>query len=169
MLPFGVDKTRLGETAVSGAELTAKLQAIPAQKLLLLDCCHAGGLDPTQLPGTRLVKAPLPPEAQQLLAAGSGRVIIASSQADELSFAGKPYSAFTLALIEALAGIGASQKDDTVRVADLALHTRGKVPARTGNRQHPILNFEQADNFVIAYYAGGEGESKGSLCRDTAD
>ena len=48
-----------------------------------------------------------------------------------------------------------------MRVADLALHTREKVPQRTGGRQHPILNFEQADNFTIAYYAGGDTESKG--------
>ena len=90
-----------------------------------------------------------------------GRVIIASSRADEKSFAGKPYSAFTLALIEALAGVGAAQQDGLVRVADLALHTREKVPQRTHNRQHPILNFTQADNFALAYYAGGETTPKG--------
>lgn len=27
--------------------------------------------------------------------------------------------------------------------------------------QHPILNFEQADNFILAYYAGGDTEPKG--------
>jgi hypothetical protein len=75
--------------------------------------------------------------------------------------AGKPYSAFTLALIESLAGKGASQQDGYVRVADVALYAREVVPKWTGNRQHPILNFEQADNFVLAYYAGGEMEPKG--------
>ncbi|MCA9957432.1 MAG: caspase family protein, partial [Anaerolineales bacterium] len=39
LMPFGYDVNRLAETAVSAQELTAKLQAIPAQKLLLLlDC-----------------------------------------------------------------------------------------------------------------------------------
>jgi hypothetical protein len=75
--------------------------------------------------------------------------------------AGKPYSAFTLALIESLAGKGASQQNGYVRVADVALYAREVVPKWTGNRQHPILNFEQADNFVLAYYAGGEMEPKG--------
>ena len=157
ILPHGHDVENLAETAVSGQELTTRLQAIPAQKLLLLlDCCHAGGLDNVKAPGLQLTKSPLPPEAQQVLAQGNGRVIIASSRAEELSFAGKPYSAFTLALIEALAGEGVAQKDGYVRVADLAGHTREKVPQRTRNRQHPILNFEQADNFAIAYYAGGD-------------
>jgi hypothetical protein len=88
-------------------------------------------------------------------------VVIASSQANESSFAGKPYSAFTLALIDALSGAGASRKDGYVRVIDLALHTREIVPGKTNNRQHPIMDFKQSDNFVLAYYAGGSAEPKG--------
>jgi hypothetical protein len=97
----------------------------------------------------------------ELLAEGSGRVLIASSQEDEKSYAGRPYSAFTLALVEALSGIGVAKLDGYVRVADVALHARQVVPGRTGNRQHPILHFEHADNFVLAYYAGGGKEPKG--------
>jgi len=162
LMPFGYDQAKLYKTAISGSELTTKLQAIPAKKLLLLlDCCHAGGLgDASSLP-YEAEKAPLPPEAQALFAEGRGRVVIASSQADEKSFAGKPYSAFTAALIESLAGKGVSKKDGYVRVADLALHAREVVPRRTRDRQHPILNFDQADNFELAYYAGGEVEPKG--------
>jgi hypothetical protein len=88
-----------------------------------------------------------------------GRQRISSSND---SIAGKPYSAFTLALMEALSDIGASRLDGYARVADLALHAREIVPQRTNGRQHPILNFEQADNFVIAYYAGGDTIPKGA-------
>ncbi|MEO0377672.1 MAG: caspase family protein [Cyanobacteria bacterium P01_A01_bin.17] len=162
LMPHGYDQKKLYQTAISGAEFTAKLRAIPAKKLvILLDCCHAGGLSGFEDLGLEAAKAPLPPEAQAFLAEGSGRVVIASSKADEVSFAGKPYSAFTLAVIEALAGTGVAQKDGYVRVSDLALHAREVVPRRTRNRQHPILNFEQADNFVLAYYAGGEAKPKG--------
>lgn len=162
LLPYGYDVDRLYATAISGQELATRLQAIPAQKLLLLlDCCHAGGLDPARAPANlQLAKAPLPPEATALLAQGSGRAVIASSQADELSYAGKPYSAFTLALVEALAGRGAAQQDGYVRLTDLALYAREMVPRRTQDRQHPILNFQQADNFMVAYYAGGEKAPK---------
>jgi hypothetical protein len=162
LMPYGYDINRLFQTAISGTEFTAKLRAIPAQKLLiLLDCCHAGGVGEAKVPGLELSKSPLPPEAHTLLAEGSGRVLIASSQENELSFAGKPYSAFTLALIESLCGKGVAKKDGYVRVADVAMYAREMVPGRTGKRQHPILHFEQADNFVLAYYAGGDAEPKG--------
>jgi uncharacterized protein YggL (DUF469 family) len=35
------------------------------------------------------------------------------------------------------------------------------VPGRTKDRQHPILHFEHADNFVLAYYASGDTQPKG--------
>ena len=161
LLPHGYELARLYQTALRGDEFAARLAAIPAGRLLaLLDCCHAGGIDAAQSPGLELAKAPLPPEALALLGQGRGRVLVASSQADELSFAGKPYSAFTLALVEALCGVGAAEKDGLVRVADLALHARQVVPGRTGSRQHPILHFEAADNFAVAYYAAGEARPK---------
>lgn len=166
LMPFGYDQSALGKTAISGKEFADKLGAIPAQKLLLLlDCCHAGGLDPANVPGATLAKAPLPPEATALLAQGSGRTLIASSRADELSYAGKPCSAFTLALLEALCGNGASVRDGKVRVADVAVYTGGKVPQRTGDKQHPMLNYEQADNFVVAFHSGGEVQAKGLPAR----
>ncbi|MBX3052264.1 MAG: caspase family protein [Caldilineaceae bacterium] len=162
LMPYGYAVDDLSETAISGQEFAQKLQVIPAQKLLLLlDCCHAGGLDPSKAPGATLAKAPLPPEATAVLAAGKGQVIIASSRADELSYAGKPCSAFTLALLEALCGDGASQQDGKVRVADLAIYTGGKVPQRTGDKQHPLLNYEQADNFVVAFHSAGGVQAKG--------
>lgn len=162
LLPFGYDLGQIPKTCISGKELTDRLAAIPAKKLLvLLDCCHAGGIEESKAPGAQFAKAPLPPEARDLLAQGSGRVVIASSMAGEWSFAGRPYSAFTLALIEALAGEGASRQDGYVRVADLALYAREMVPKRTRERQHPILNFKQADNYVLAYYAAGDTQPKG--------
>ena len=162
LMPFGYDTERLFETAIRGDEFTARLRAIAAQKLLvLLDCCHAGGLAKPEPSGLKLAKAPLPPEAASLLAEGRGRVLIASSQQDEVSFAGRPYSAFTLALIQALCGEGAAAQDGYVRVSDLAMHAREVVPGRTGKRQHPILNFEKADNFAISYYAAGATQRKG--------
>lgn len=99
LMPYGYDVKNLPGTAIRGAELTPRIRAIRARRvLLLLDCCHAGGLDPSRSPGVQLTKAPLPAEAQQLLAEGRGLVLVASSRASEKSFAGKPYSAFTLAL-----------------------------------------------------------------------
>ncbi len=162
LLPYGYNLGQLPQSCINGKELTDRLAAIPAKKLLvLLDCCHAGGIEESKAPGAQFAKAPLPPEARDLLAQGSGRVVIASSKADELSYAGRPYSTFTLALIEALAGRGASRQDGYVRVADLAMYASEMVPKRTSERQHPILNFDQADNFLLAYYAAGDTQPKG--------
>ncbi|MCP4696812.1 MAG: hypothetical protein GY862_08175 [Gammaproteobacteria bacterium] len=44
--------------------------------------------------------------------------------------------------------------------ADLAGHTRERVPQLTNNKQHPVLHFEQADNFVIVYDAAGKEQPK---------
>jgi hypothetical protein len=162
LMPYGYDLNALFKTAISGNEFAEKLKAIPARRMLvLLDCCHAGGIGDEKSPGLALSKSPLPPEAQSLFARGTGRVLVASSRADEKSFAGHPYSAFTLALIEALSGVGAAKSDGYVRWTDLALHAREKVPQRTHDRQHPIIDLEQADNFVLAYYAGGSSQPKG--------
>jgi uncharacterized caspase-like protein len=162
LMPHGYDVSNLYATAISGGELATKLAAIKAQKLVvMLDCCHAGGVGDAKTPGIAFTKSPLPPDALSLLAQGAGMVLIASSREDELSYAGKPYSAFTLALLEALCGVGVAKQDGTVRVADLALHAREMVPRRTGDKQHPVLHFEHADNFVLAYYAGGDDQPKG--------
>jgi uncharacterized caspase-like protein len=162
LMPAGYDKNQLPSTAISGAEFTDRLQAIPAQKVLvLLDCCHAGGLSDLDNIGMEVAKSPLPPEAQALFARGEGRVIIASSKDNEISLAGKPYSAFTAALVEVLCGKGVAKQDGYVRVTDLALYAREVVPRRTRDQQHPVLNFAQADNFALAYYAGGDAQPKG--------
>jgi hypothetical protein len=162
LLPYEYDLQRLAKTAISGVEFAKKLKAIPAARiLLLLDCCHAGGVGDEKSPSDLVfAKAPLPPEAQQAFSKGQGRALIASSTADELSYAGKPYSAFTLALVEALAGEGASKNDGFVRWTDLALHAREATPRRTRGRQHPIVDLTRVDNFVLAYYAGGAKEKK---------
>lgn len=162
LLPYGYRVTRLYKTAISGSDFAAKLRAIPAQKvLLLLDCCHAGGVGEAKTPELEMSKAPLPPEALALLNEGRGRVVIASSREDELSYGGRPVSVFTQAMIESLCGVGVAKKDGNVRVADIALHARQVVPKRTKDKQHPILHFSDADNFVLAYYAGGDKQPKG--------
>ena len=170
LIPSDYDPNHFYETTIDGREFTHKLEAIPAQKLVVfLDCCHAGGIIAIKSTEKAITKAPLPLETKSFLTDGRGRVLIASSREDEFSLAGKPYSAFTLALIEAFSGVGAARSDGHVRIADIALHAREVVPTRTKQQQHPILHFEQADNFVIAYYAAGDSQPKGMPFRERVE
>jgi hypothetical protein len=164
LMANGYDLNRLDATAISNREFTEKLCAIRSQKLMVvLDCCHAGGMGEigAKTAGLEMTKVPLPPDAAEVFTKGSGRVLLASSKASELSFAGKPYSVFTMALIEALSGNGAGKQDGYVRWLDLALYTRVAVAKRTRERQHPVADFSQSDNFEIAYYAAGGTQAKG--------
>ncbi|MCI5123195.1 MAG: hypothetical protein D3925_01640 [Candidatus Electrothrix sp. AR5] len=161
--PHGFNPAALKETAISGPEFKDKIAAIPAKKkLILLDCCHAGGVG-SGIKGEGFTKASVPPEAIELFQQGKGFVVIASSAEDEFSYVGKTYSIFTGALIEALSGKGVSRKDGYVRTTDLAMYTRERVSRLTEDKQHPqhpTLDFEKADNFVLAYYAGGKKDAK---------
>ena len=172
LMPHGYDLDRLEETAISGSEFAAKLSNIKAERLLvLLDCCHSGGFggavglpqDAKSSQNVIVKKAPLPPEAKKIFVGKTGRVLLASSKGSEVSYAGKPYSAFTTALIAALCGEGAAEEDGYVRVVDLALYTREAVVKLTESAQHPTMDLVKADNFAVAYYAAGGKKRKGLL------
>jgi uncharacterized caspase-like protein len=162
LIPFGCDPGNLISTAISGAEFTTRLGAIRSQKLLvLLDCCHAGGQAEAAAKEVPGLKSPLPPGAIVELERGQGRVVIASSRRDELSWTGHPYSVFTGALLEALAGYGSFERDGYARVLDAALWVGRQVPERTKDRQHPIIKASHLENnFALAYYAAGDIQPK---------
>lgn len=163
-LPYGYDMADLPGTAITAVEFTERLRAIQARKLLvLLDCCHAGGIgEAKDAPGLPFPKSPAPPGLFDALKAGGGRVLIASSRKDEQSFTGAPYSVFTAELLRALAGYGAFERDGLARVLDVAMWVGRKVPARTGEKQNPIIKVSNLeDNFALAYYAAGDPAPKG--------
>jgi hypothetical protein len=160
LLPHGCDLADLPGTAIPGPVFTQSLRAIRAAKLIvLLDCCHASGQ--AEAKGWPGVKSPLPPSAVPELGRSSGRVVIASSRKDEVSWTGQPYSVFTAALLEGLAGYGAFEQDGYARVLDLALWVGRQVPERTGDKQHPVVKVSHLeDNFALAWYAAGEKQPR---------
>lgn len=160
LMPFGYNLHDLQNTAISGLEFTNHLRKIQAKKMVvLLDCCHAGGQAEAKAPTG--VKSPLPAEVATELSKSSGRVVIASSRKDEVSWTGKPYSVFTAALLEAFAGYGSFENDGYVRMLDVGMWLGRKVPERTNDKQHPILKVSALeDNFALAYYAAGNTTPK---------
>jgi hypothetical protein len=160
LVPYGFSLTNLESTAISGHEFTEKLNKIQARKfVLVLDCCHAGAMANTK--GDVYIKSPVPPGLTNMLSQGSGRVMIASSRKDEKSWTGNPYSVFTTALLQGLAGYGASEYDGYARILDVTLWLGRMVPNRTNDKQHPIIKVSNLENnFIIAYYGGGEKDIK---------
>lgn len=170
LLTYGYDLDDLPRTAISGTELARLLEGIYARRMVvMLDCCHAGAQAKSPV-----AQVALPFDPAYLLEQGAGRVVIASSRGDELSYAGDQYSYFTQAILEALGGAGASERDGYARVLDLALHAREVVPARTHGRQHPIVKVKDlSDNFPVAFYgdrytAHSLGEIKVDIQREFA-
>lgn len=158
LVPYGYDPSHRRDTAISGLEFTQKIEAIQARKLIvLLDCCHAGGVPAPKEAGETFVKSPVPPELLNVLGTGSGRVVIASSREDEYSYTGQPYSAFTDCLLEALQGKAAVNKDGYARILDVMIYLFDQVPNRASGSQHPFVNkvLDLGDNFPLCYYAGG--------------
>jgi len=147
-------RNQFQETTLRGMEFTALLEDIRAERLLLvLDCCHAGGITLPLAKGAAYKE--LSPELQTILASKQGQVVLASSKGAELSWTGNPYSAFTHSLLEALCGEGNPRRDGFVRVGDVVTYTSEQVPHKTNNCQHPTFDFH-SDNFEIAYYGGGD-------------
>lgn len=164
IVPFGYDPVRFTETTISSREFTTKIQAINARTLLvLLDCCHAGGVPVLKSAGDRFVKVPAPPDLLDVLSQGGGRVIVASSREDEYSIGADPYSIFTACLLEALSGSATRNFDGYARILDVLSYVYEQVPQRTNDEQHPFVNniTDLSDNFAICYYAGGSKQVSG--------
>lgn len=159
LVPYGYDPSRDQETALSDQEFTNKIEAIRARKLIvLLDCCHAGGIPLLKNAAATFEKSPVPPSLLEALQVGSGRVVIASSRENEYSYTGTPYSAFTACLIEALSGKSSAHKDGLARILDVVSYLFDHVPQRTFGKQHIFVKkmLDLDDNFPLCYYAGGD-------------
>ncbi|TWA58549.1 hypothetical protein FBZ84_118113 [Azospirillum baldaniorum] len=129
-----------------------------AQRLVvLLDACHSGGVGSLKGPNGGLVPG-YTEKALSRLATGTGRVIIASSRADEasLEFAGAKNSLFTQHLVDSLRGTARTPGDGVIRVFDVFNHAGPKVGSDSLGRQHPVFKASQMeDNFPVALDRGG--------------
>lgn len=159
LCPREADPDDLASTALSGAEFGAALAALPARRVLvMLDACHAGGSARLKAAdGTTIWKSGLPEDYYEALSRGSGRVVIASSKAEELSCV-RPQgdlSLFTYHLRDALGGRAAVRGDGLVHVLDVFHYVNQAVQADEPD-QTPILKVDDLDlNFPIAVAPAG--------------
>jgi uncharacterized caspase-like protein len=159
ILPVDVSyasEKELANTAISGAEFSQALRAIPARKVtVIFDCCHSGGVGQPKGAAVPQLKT-LPESYYDLLKAGQGRVILASSRSTEYSYVlpGASNSLFTAHLLAGLRG-GVASEDGLIRIFDLFEYIQPLV-TRDASNQHPIFKAEVEENFPVALYRAGK-------------
>lgn len=140
------DPSDLHASALSGTDFALALKKIKSKRVLvLLDCCHAGSVE-----FKSAAKSPLPKKALDTIGYGRGKFILASSRKEELSWTSYPYSQFTKAILEGLAGKAA--QECKVWITHLVNYVQRVVPARTGNKQHPVLHTANFEDYVLIEY-----------------
>jgi len=159
LLPVDVVYTSgesIAQTAISGAEFTEALRAIPARKVVVVfDCCHSGGIGQPKDGTAPEIKA-LPESYYDALKEGRGRVILASSRSTEYSWVlpGAKNSLFTQHLLSGLRG-GAPGPGGVIRIFDLFDYVQPRV-TEAQSSQHPIFKAEIEENFGVALFMGGK-------------
>ena len=143
LLPFDVDfisDESFNDAAISGAEFSEALSAIPARKLVVtFDCCHSSGIGTLKSARRPAFKEHLSERYYEALTKGRGKVILASSRSDEYSYVepGASNSLFTEHLLGGLRG-GAPGAGGVIRIFDLYDYVQQRVTAARDN-QHPIV------------------------------
>lgn len=176
LIPYDFQRRRKRSSAIAAADFAADVAALaPRRLLVLLDCCHAGGMAVKgTLAATALHDAAIPPtlflpagkSLATPLAEGEGRAVLSSCRPGQLSYlrADGRMSVFTYHLIEALSGHARPAGGATeVLVSDLISHLQRRVPesarADHGAEQTPWP--ELRGNFPVALLLGGKGLASG--------
>ena len=160
IIPVDCQPKAMNNTCLLEPEISEILRAIPTQRLLvLIDACHSGGAGSFKNQGTlESLGLGYSEKSLERLSQGVGRVLIASSRANEYSrvLPGERNSIFTCQLLEALCGRGRTSGDGFIRVFELFNHIAETVKQRMPGCQHPIFKASDVeDNFPVALDRGG--------------
>lgn len=157
------DLADIENTSISSNELAAALAQIKAKRLLVfIDACHAGGaaISKRLIDGKgHELKSGYTQDVIAKLAVGSGRALMASCRADEVSavFPSSRNSVFTTALLAGLRGAADKSSSGFIKVFDLFNYVSEEVPKLIPADQHPIFKADNLEvNFAIALSQGGK-------------
>lgn len=167
LLPFDCKHHAIEATCLSEAEFSTALSRIKAGRLVvLLDACHSGGAGNLKgSTGAGTLGLGYSEKALTRLAHGTGRVLIASSRAEETSLVlrGSRNSVFTQHLLEVLRGEGRTHGDGLIRVFEVFNHVAQRARETVPGRQHPIFKANSLeDNFPVALDRGGAKQMSAS-------
>src|SRR6266508_6010538 len=160
----------VADTAVSQGELIARLQALPARRMLLIfHACHAGALSPTLGDDTAPVSGEnLPAQlGAAILATGEGRIIVTACRENQYAYVGDgERTIFGQALVDGLQGKGTTSQRGYLSAFDLYTQLYfavgeavQRVPIelrrRYSERQEPELTvLKGVGPFAVALYPG---------------
>lgn len=145
----------------------------PRRLLVVLDCCHAEGLNVKDTTETGLASAAVTPDTPGvgLLADGDGRAVLSSSRGSQKSWirSDGQMSVFTYHLVEALTGHTGRPSWPDVTVTEVMEYIGRTVPP-TARSQHsaeqePVFRYS-GTAFPIALVLGGKGVEKGVAAPD---
>jgi hypothetical protein len=195
LVPYDFDAGMIELSALRATDFSRAVSALNPQRLLVvLDCCHAGGMGvkgmlPLPAGYTEAAIAPsllmegeavfVGPKTRgakgmEALAQGTGRAVLSSSTGKQLSYIRKDeqMSIFTYHLIEAFTGHAQPQEGATeVLVSDIMSHVWRRVPesAKSDWNKDQTPDYQVSGNFPIALLLGGKGLSKGQPAPDPLD
>lgn len=163
LITHGADISKKEGTMLNGDIFSDKVERIKANRVLvMLDCCHAGGMkkEKLKIKGEKAIYSNR--ALQEKLKSGKGRVFVSSCDDDEESviLPNSENSLFTEVVLEVLNGLF-SQSREFVSVLDLVYHVLNEVPERIqpyNHEQNPILT--EAKNLNHKYYICKNGRWK---------
>jgi uncharacterized caspase-like protein len=183
LIPYDVSEPALDRSALPAADFAAAVSALSASRVLVvMDCCHAGGMGAKDVARStdRFAPGAVPPElllpdddgtgagrgAKGRRPAATERAVLASSRGDQTSYLRRDgtMSIFTYHLIEALTGHAHTEPGATeVLVSDVMSHISRRVPrsAWTDWRKDQQPDFRLIGNFPVARLLGGKGLARG--------
>ena len=171
LLPYDL-RSPITDSLLRASDVAAAIEQVqPRRLLVVLDCCHAGGMnikgdDLFAGEGLRKSAAPAETRAIAALSQGQGRAVLSSSSAAESSYvrSDRQMSIFTYHVVEALTGHAQAEGATEVLVSDIMGHVSRAVPASAqaeyGASQTPVYQ-TSGENFPVALVLGGQGVSKG--------
>jgi len=140
LLPHGADPNDLYASALPMREVAHIFHRIRSERLVFVaDACYSGasGGRTVSVSG---VRANLSDRFLERLAGGKGKVIITASSANEVSVEKDElgHGVFTYYLVQGLRGPADADADGLITVDEAYRYVSEKVPAATGQEQHPV-------------------------------
>jgi hypothetical protein len=151
LLAYETKVGALFSTAIPMDEIARVFQRIAAERIVFfLDSCYsgAGGGRTIFAENTRAV---LSDGFLNRLAAGKGRIILASSRPNEVSAESDEigHGYFTYYLLRGLQGEADANRDGVVDLDEITIFLNEVVPRETGGQQHPIRKGESEGAMMI--------------------